>query len=221
MESPVCKDVPARDSAVSVEDDTIVEEDVVYEEEQYFHVQFTAFDDFGDVKLLPTTEDAIPVTFTQDVSCSRFQENDTGKGSAGSFKTPMLTVVKGSLETDTPIMQFGSAVFRGRWCTENVCTRSSSSRTNLVVAELKATLAENTVPSESKRPRGAVPVGKKSPPADTPGDQVPSLLQHLPHGTDTDTAAKRRRMEVAENDARWSVASVIAPSALLIMERIA
>lgn len=189
------------------DDDDVVTETAVVEHDQYIYVDFSAFRHFGDVKLLQTTShgEQIPVVFTDGL---------TPLEKSGA--APRLTIVKGSLETDRPLMQFGSSTFQGTWNSDHVCESSMTRRTNFVVAELvrrsPKAAASKEAQKKSKRPRPDELGGSET--------HVPSLLSHLPHGTDSDTAAKLVKMQRAENESEWSVGSVVAPSAVITMERL-
>jgi hypothetical protein len=177
---------------------SVVEEIEIVEEDRYVLVQFPSLKNFGDVRLVPRQPDHnIPVVFTDRSS------NSTNEPQ--SHNVSQLTVETGTLETGSPVMNFGSCVFRGTWRSQV----TSKNRTNLVVVELK----DESSTRESKRQRSST--------VDVEAQQVPSLLAHLPHGTDTDTAAKRRRTEESEKESQWKIGSIIAPSAVLVMERIA
>jgi hypothetical protein len=182
--------------------DDLIEEFTTADTEQYIYVDFSPFRNFGNVKIVSalTGQHETPVVFTDEVATS----------SPPCDSHP--TIVKKTLETDHPLIQFGTSLFRGTWSTEHVCSSSVVKRTNLVVAELMSQSSSDNVANQSQSQKGK---RARSEP------QVPSLLQHLPHGTDSDTAAKLLRIARAENEARWNISSVVAPSAVLTLERVA
>lgn len=164
------------------------------EEVEYVVLSFPLFRNFGDVALVKERGAEIPLA-----------ESPAG-ASVDENGNAILSIVKGSIASNKPIVKFGSMLFEGTWTTERHC--SVRKATNLSVAVLQRQKVDR---SAAKHRREQI----------ASRQHVASLQKHLQGTQDSDTVAHTQKLEEELRREAWTYETVIAPQAIANMRRVA